>query len=72
MSALDIRAWMDRLGLTLEQAGAALSGPGYPAVNGNTLWRWMQPPDSPHHRQAPPYLWRAMRDVEREHEGPAS
>jgi len=60
VSPEEIRAFRQRLGLSLDELAARL------AVNRMTVWKWEQPPSSRHHRAAPPFLWRALRDLERE------
>lgn len=62
MTPQQIRAFRKRLGLSLDAMAEALG------VDRMTVWKWSQPTTSPHHRTAPPYLWRALRDLERENE----
>jgi len=61
MTPDEIRTFRERrLRMTLDELASALD------VNRHTVWRWEQPAGSPHHRAAPPFLLRALRDVARE------
>lgn len=57
MTPEEIRAFRERLGLSIDALAERLG------VHGMTVWRWEQPPDSQHHRAAPPILRRALRDL---------
>lgn len=53
------RAVRTRLGWSLSQLAEALG------VDRQTVWRW-EHPEAATGRTPPPYLWRALRDLERE------
>lgn len=47
-----------RLGLSLDAMAQALG------IDRMTWWRWERPRSNPQYREPPPYLWRALRDLE--------
>lgn len=58
MTADDLHQSMQRLGMTEAQLAAALG------VTRSAVYRWLSG-----ERGVPPYLWRALRDLERERAG---
>ena len=59
-SPIEMRQIRRRLNLSLQDLAAALG------VSKDTVWRWERPLSSPHHADPPPFLRRALRDLERE------
>jgi transcriptional regulator with XRE-family HTH domain len=55
MEQITVRDWRSARGVTQEQLAALLG------VTRVTIWRWETQP-----RTCPPYLWRALRDLDRD------